>query len=109
MGTFRRGKLQGFGVRLGSEGRIEGNFSWGMIEGLAFTYVVKENFGLLANYNNDVVKEVLQKTHLSTQTEVSKKCSSRSPQIQLVKAGNSHKAYQFGSDRLWTVCSVRCH
>ena len=81
MGTFRRGKLQGFGVRLGSEGRIEGNFSWGLIEGLAFTYVVKENFGLLANYSKDAVKEVLQKTHMSTQNEVSKQSSSRSAQV----------------------------
>lgn len=81
MGTFRRGKLQGFGVRLGSEGRIEGNFSWGLIEGLAFTFVVKENFGLLANYTNDSVKEVLQKTHMSTQNQVSRQPSSRSPQI----------------------------
>ena len=69
-GFFRRGKLDGFGVRTSIDGRIEGHFENGLVHGIAFSYIASEKFGLLAEYNLDTIVNVIQKTSKLNQKKV---------------------------------------
>ena len=61
IGVFRRGRLDGFGIRMGREGRVHGNYLDGNVNGLAYSYLANERFGMLAEYENNHVMKVLVK------------------------------------------------
>lgn len=69
-GLFRRGKLDGYGIRASPDGKIEGHFEKGLLHGIAFSYVGKEKFGLLAEYSLDSINKIILKTTKLSQTKV---------------------------------------
>jgi hypothetical protein len=52
------------------EGKIEGHFEKGLLHGIAFSYVAKEKFALLAEYKLDSIISVIQKTTKLSQKKV---------------------------------------
>ena len=61
VGVFRRGKLDGYGMRLSKEGRVYGSFDNGNVHGVAYSFLASEKLGMVAEYNENGIVRVLTK------------------------------------------------
>jgi hypothetical protein len=61
-GFFKRSRLDGYGLRLAAEGKIEGIFEDGMVHGPAYSFIFAERFGVLAEYSKDQIIRIIQKS-----------------------------------------------
>jgi hypothetical protein len=63
-GFFKKNVLHGVGIKLGIEGKVEGLFSDGFMQGVGFSYLAKDKFGVWAEYNKDDIVKVYSSSKL---------------------------------------------